>query len=457
MTRSRRPFPDSPVALPPNLQFVLALSPSVMTLGLDHMRALMERVGHPERRFRSVLVAGTNGKGSTTTMLAAILGAHGLRTGRYTSPHVFNVAERITIDGAHASIEEMEVAAARLVPLRDEIPFSYFEALTAIAFMVFAARGVEVAVLEVGLGGRLDATNIVEPDVSIVTSISLDHRRILGDTEEQILVEKLGVSRPGVPLLVGPLPDALRAVVNDRAKRDGFPVFDLENIGRVSQVEEAFDGIAFRVETPHAEYGRVSIPFAGSHQVTNALLAIGAAERMLPALVGLGGALARAYIPGRFERVERGGRSFVIDVAHNEASLVATADHLAAFRPRDECAIVFGLMHRKELFEAPRHLLAAASCLCLIEPPSEPGSTDNAFAPHELWARYFAPLLPDSATNVMLWNPSGPRADAMRRLVRWLDRSRYSTVVATGSHRVVEDFGLLLQTSTVEEGGNTSK
>ncbi|MCI0450789.1 MAG: bifunctional folylpolyglutamate synthase/dihydrofolate synthase [Candidatus Latescibacteria bacterium] len=426
-----------------------------MTLGLDHMRALMDRLGHPEKRFRSVLIAGTNGKGSTTTMLAAILAGHGIRAGRYTSPHVFSVAERIVIDGEPASIDEMEAAAARLVPLYGEILYSYFEALTAIAFAIFAARGVEVAVLEVGLGGRLDATNVVEPEVSIVTSISLDHRRILGETEAQILAEKLGVSRPGVPLLIGPLSEALRADVDERAKRDGFPVVAPGDIGRVFNLEQSFDGLECGIQTPRADYGRVSIPFAGAHQATNALLAIGAAERILPALDGLRGALARAYIPGRFESIQRGRRSFVLDVAHNEASLIATADHLATFRPREECAIVFGLLRRKELFEAPRHLLKAASCLCLIEPPSEPGSADNAFAPHELWGHFFAPLLPDSATNVMLWNPSGPREAPMRRLMRWLDRSRYTTVVAMGSHRVVEDFGVLVQASTQEEGGNT--
>jgi dihydrofolate synthase/folylpolyglutamate synthase len=419
-----------------------------MTLGLDHMRALMARLGHPERRFRSVLIAGTNGKGSTTTMLAAILAGHGVRTGRYTSPHVFNVAERIVVDGAPASIDELEAAAARLVPLRDQIPYSYFEALTAIAFLVFAARGVEVAVLEVGLGGRLDATNIVDPEISIVTNISLDHRHILGDTEAQILVEKLGVARPGVPLLIGDLSRELRAIVNGRAERDGFPVFGPEELGRVTDVEESFDGIAFGVQTPRADYGRVGIPFAGAHQITNALLAIGAAERMLPALAGLSDALSRVYLPGRFEVIPRGSRTFVLDVAHNEASLISTANHMAAFRGRGECAIVFGLMRRKELFDAPQALLRAASCLCLIEPPSEPGSADNAFAPHELWARYFAPLLPNAATNVMLWNPSGPRDDAMRRLLAWLDRSSYSTVVATGSHRVVEDFGLQLHAAT---------
>ncbi len=456
MTRSRRPFPDSPVVLPPNLQIVLSLSPSAMTLGLDHMRALMERLDHPERRFRSVLVAGTNGKGSTTTMLAAILSAHGIRTGRYTSPHVFNVAERIVVDGVAATIDELESAAARVVPLFAEIPYSYFEALTAIAFLVFAARGVEIAVLEVGLGGRLDATNVVLPEVSIVTSISLDHRHILGETEAHILVEKLGVSRPGVPLVVGPLSDALRAIVNSHAKRDGFSVLGPDDIGRVSNLEPSFEGLQFDVQTPRADYGRVRVPFGGAHQAANAILAIGAAERMLPALDRLRGALSRAYIPGRFERIQRGRRSMVIDVAHNEASLIATADHLTAFRSREDCAIVFGLMRRKELFDAPRHLLKAASCLCLVEPPAEPGSADAAFAPHELWGRFFAPLLPNAAADVILWSPSGPRDDPMQRLMRWLDRSRFTTVVATGSHRVVEDFGLRLQTSNSEEGGNTS-
>ena len=441
MTRSRRPFPDPLIELPPNLKLILSLSPSAMTMGLDHIQALMDRLGRPERRFRSVLVAGTNGKGSTTTMIAAILSAQGLRVGRYTSPHVFRVDERIVVGDERVTIDEMEAAAARLVPLRDEIPFSYFEALTAVAFVIFAARKVDVAVLEVGLGGRLDATNVVEPDVSIVTSISIDHRRLLGDTEEKILFEKLGVARPGKPLLVGGLAPALRARVDAHAAQIGFPVWGPSDLGRVTNVEEAFDGIAFDVATSRADYGRLQIGFGGPHQATNALLAIAAAERMVPRLERLDEALRAAYIPGRFECVARGARTYVIDVAHNEASLVATADHLAAFRRREDCAIVFGLMRRKELFEAPRHLIDAASCLCLIEPPGEPGSDDDAYAPHELWATAFAPLLPNSGTDVMLWNPIDSRDDPMRRLLAWLDRSRFSVIVATGSHRVVEAFG----------------
>jgi dihydrofolate synthase/folylpolyglutamate synthase len=418
-----------------------------MTLGLGNIRALMERLGHPERAFRSVLVAGTNGKGSVTTLLASILSAHGLRTGRYTSPHVFSVAERIAVDGEFVTIAEMEEAAARIVPLRDEIPYSYFEALTAVAFLVFARRGVEVAVLEVGLGGRFDATNVVEPDLSVVTSISLDHRRILGDTEEEILREKLGVSRPRRPLLVGALAPALRAVADERGTREGFPVLGPAELGRADVVEPAFDGARVAVRTPDADYGIVRVPFGGSHQAVNALLAIAAAERLTPSAASspavTAGAVADAFIPARFQCIERRGRTFVIDVAHNEAAITATADHVAAHRPRSECALVFGLLRRKELFEAPAHLVRAFGRVCLIDPGFEGHGADLAHAPHELLARYLAPCLPNAAADVMLWNRAGGADDPLARLLRWLDdpRAPVTTVVVMGSHRVVEEFG----------------
>jgi dihydrofolate synthase/folylpolyglutamate synthase len=442
MTRSRRQFPDRREPLPKNLQFVLNLSPSAMTLGLENIRALMERLGHPERTFRSVLVAGTNGKGSVTAMLASILAHHGVTTGRYTSPHVMSVAERVAIDGAFLSIDEMERAAARVASLYDEVPFSYFEALTAIAFLAFAERGVEIAVLEVGLGGRFDATNIVEPILSVITSISLDHRRILGDTEEEILREKLGVSRPRVPLLVGPLRPALRALVDERASRDGFPVVHADAVGSATELDAGLDGTRAVLRTSRADYGRVRIPFGGRHQVVNALLATGAAERLLPRLDRLGEGLAAARIPGRFTCVERGGRTFVFDVGHNEAAIVATAEHVMAFRPRESCTLVFGLLRRKELFESPRHLVRAFARVCLIEPPAPRGTTDLAYAPHEMLANHFAPCLPNAATDVMLWNRAAENDDPLARLLRWLDdeRSPASTVVVMGSHRVVEEF-----------------
>ena len=174
-----------------------------MTLGLGNIRALLARLGHPERTFKPAVIAGTNGKGSVTAMLASILGRNGHRVGRFISPHVYSVTERVSVDGAPVSVDEMEAAAGRVAALRDELTFSYFEALTAIAFLIFADLGVDYAVLETGLGGRFDATNAVEPVVTVITGISLDHRRILGDSEEEILREKLGITRRGVPLLIG--------------------------------------------------------------------------------------------------------------------------------------------------------------------------------------------------------------------------------------------------------------
>jgi dihydrofolate synthase/folylpolyglutamate synthase len=337
----------------------------------------------------------------------------------------------------------LESAAARISSLRDEIPYSYFEALTAIAFLIFAERGVEVAALEVGLGGRFDATNIVSPTASIITSISLDHRRILGDTEEAILGEKLGITRPGVPLFVGALKPHLMDLVHERGRRDGFPVHELSDIGSAAIVQESLRGLEIDLRTARSDYGRVSVPFAGSHQAANALLAIAAAETLLPRIDHARVAFEHAFIAGRFQVIERAGRTFILDIAHNEEALLATAAHLAQFAPREDVLLIFGLLRRKELFDAPVHLLKAAGALCLVEPESEPGSTDTAFAPPELLQHFFLRHLPDAATDVILWNRRHASDDSLARLAERLKRAGdpHRVVVAVGSHRVVQDFG----------------
>jgi dihydrofolate synthase/folylpolyglutamate synthase len=424
-----------------------------MTLGLGNIQALLARLGNPERSFRSIVVAGTNGKGSVTSMLASILDRNGFEVGRFTSPHVYSVTERVCLDGEPVSMELMERAAAAVVELADELTFSYFEAITAIAFLIFAERAVDYAVLETGLGGRFDATNAVEPVLSVITGISLDHRRILGDSEEEILREKLGITRPGVPLLTGRLAPGLSEIVSEKAFRDGFPVYAVDDLGAVTPQGAAPDSNVVHLETPVADYGQLELPFPGAHQGGNALLAVAAAERIRLPLEHVSAALAGAYLPGRFESVEpddfwlAGGDSaaeekrFILDVAHNDQALVAAVDHLARTSPREHNALVLGLMRRKELFEFPGRVAAAVGRVYVVQPDG-----GDALTPAELAVKYLNTCFGDSGTDVMLCNKPDVQTvgnDYWMRLITQLTRpaNPCTQILVTGSHHVVDQFG----------------
>jgi dihydrofolate synthase/folylpolyglutamate synthase len=423
-----------------------------MTLGLGNIRALLERLGNPERRFRSIVIAGTNGKGSVTAMLASILSYNGYHVGRFISPHVYSVTERVSIDGDPVSIDEMERAAERVASLRDELTFSYFEAITAIAFLLFAERGVEYAVLETGLGGRFDATNAVEPDLSIITGISLDHRRILGDSEEEILREKLGVTRPKVPLLVGRFSRPLRVIVEEKSQRDAFPVLSLDDLGTTGSGASTASSSGFfttcvEVSTQQADYGAIDLPFPGDHQAANALLAIGAAERIAGRLRNVPEALSETYLPGRFETVEAAGKTFVLDVAHNDQALSAAVAHLSRCSPREDNALVLGLMRRKELFDFPRAVAPAVGRVYLVT--AEGG---DALSPAQLLEKYLYGCTNDADIDIILWNRlagAGNGDDPWLRLLDHLGRPDNPSrrILVTGSHHVVDQFGRRLFTS----------
>ncbi|MBP6444456.1 MAG: hypothetical protein KA267_10575, partial [Gemmatimonadales bacterium] len=181
--------------------------------GLDTTRALLDALGNPQRQYATIHVAGTNGKGSTASLIAEALGAAGFRVGLYTSPHLVSFRERIRVDGTPISEAAVAAWTALLQPTIVASGATFFEATTAIAFADFAARGVEIAVVEVGLGGRLDSTNVLEPLVTVVTHIALDHQRYLGDTLEAIAAEKAGIAKPGVPFVVGDPDPAIVAML----------------------------------------------------------------------------------------------------------------------------------------------------------------------------------------------------------------------------------------------------
>jgi dihydrofolate synthase/folylpolyglutamate synthase len=441
MKRSRPLFPEVPPEYPPNLSFLLSLSPSVFTLGLRNIRCLLHELGDPQNDFKAVLVAGSNGKGSVTAFLSSILKENGLRVGRYISPHVYSVTERVSIQDNPISIEQLEEYASLIAPLHGKIRFSYFEGLTAAAFLAFAQEGVDYAVLEVGLGGRFDATNVVDPVLCILTGVTLDHRKLLGDHEEEIILEKLGITRKGVPLLCGRLQENLLALVSTKARRDKFPLQTFESIGENSIEHISCGAMQVQIRTKMENHGALSLPFPGSHQADNALLAAAAAEMLLGRTENIKTALENAYLPGRFEYFPVRGKRFILDVAHNDQALLGSLSTLTAVSPAEENALVLGMMKRKEFFAFPSKVPAAAKRLYLVEPEDK-----DACSPQELLARIGLNNLKSTGMDVMVINADWKKGEGERFLDHLLDPLLpLRTILITGSHRTVELFGKLLE------------
>lgn len=318
-----------------------------MKLGLDVERALCERLGRPQDGFLSIHVAGTNGKGSVSAMLASVLKAAGLRTGLYTSPHLVRFNERVRVNGAAlddaALVKLMQRVeqAARDVIAGGERDATFFEFATALAFEHFREEKVQVAVLETGMGGRLDATNVVTPVVSVITSIGLDHQQYLGDTMEKIASEKAGIIKEGRPVVCGPLDAGPMAVVRDATRARHAPLLLAAESVVVRRTGQDLDGQRVTIETEDESISRVRLPLLGEHQLANCATAVATLmkfrdETGLP--VGADAVrrgLAEVHWPARCQVVGR-NPPLVIDGAHNaEAAraLVHTLDDLRGRRP----------------------------------------------------------------------------------------------------------------------------
>jgi dihydrofolate synthase/folylpolyglutamate synthase len=307
--------------------------------GLERTERMLEAVGRPHTRFRSVHIGGTNGKGSVAAMMDTVLRASGLRTGLYTSPHLCSFRERVQVAGAAIGERELVAAAARLWPVITRESASFFEATTAIAFLALAEAEVEVAVVEVGLGGRLDSTNVIRPEVTALTNVALDHVQLLGPTVESIAREKAGIIKRGVPVVTGEAGPIPLAIFQAAADACGTSLFALAP-DDVGGVETDRHGTTLTVRTD--AWGRLAVwvPLAGRHQAANAALAVRALER-LPADLRPGpdvvrSGLARVRWPGRLQIESAAGRRWVFDVAHNLAgvhALTAAMAELALPRP----------------------------------------------------------------------------------------------------------------------------
>ena len=351
----------------------LAQTPS-HKFDLAHMRTLLGALEHPERRFPGVLIAGTNGKGSTAATLAAMLQASGLRTGLYTSPHLLRINERIRIDGEEISDDDFALlhdvvdrTAERLVG-EGELPWhpSFFEMLTAIAFEYFTRRKVEIAVLEVGMGGRLDATNVIAPRVSVITDISLDHEKFLGTTVGEIAREKAGIIRPGGVVVTLPQqPQANDVIGNTILDLGARVVSAVPHVPPLSPGSSQYFG-----RYPLQVMGRqilVDTPLVGRHQLRNVALAIAAAEELskqgfaiTPKSIELG--IRQTRWPGRFQVLAAQGDTpeYVFDAAHNPAGAWALRSTLSACYEDRRLLFVFGAMRDKAIGEMAEILFPLA-------------------------------------------------------------------------------------------------
>jgi dihydrofolate synthase/folylpolyglutamate synthase len=360
-----------------------------MKFGLETIAKLCAALDHPERAFESIVIAGTNGKGSVTVMVETALRAAGHRTARYTSPHLVRLEERFVVDGQEVDTGSLRSAVARVQEAVESMersgaldaPPTFFECATAAAFELFRREGVEIAVLEVGLGGRLDATNVVTPIAAAITSIDFDHQAQLGDTLDAIAREKAGVIKPGIPVVCGPLPpDAERAIKEVSVERGAWMVRAADAVRMPERADGTID-----VGTSLRQLNGVRLALSGRHQQENAAVAVALLDVIAGGGIAVPDSAVRAGLslavwPARLERFRVDGTDVLLDAAHNPAGARALAVYLEAIGWTN-VTLLFGALQDKDV----RRMLEPLAPLCAAVVCTTAPST-RAFAAEELAA-----------------------------------------------------------------------
>ena len=380
------------------LRFILSREMFGMKLGLENISGLLDKMDNPQNKFRSIHIAGTNGKGSTAAYIDSILRQAGYKTALFTSPHLVDFRERIKVNGALINegyitrfIEENRTLIARK-------KITFFEVCTALGFSYFADRKVDIAVIETGLGGRLDATNTLRPLLSIITDISYDHTDILGNTLPKIAFEKAGIIKELVPVLIGILPSSARKVIEKTARQRSASLAtvsarDFSRSGGNFLFDYHRDGLTLKDL-------RSSLP--GNHQMTNAAVAIQAAVMLggsgfRVSRVDIRRGLENTYWPGRFQIVRRRGKPVVIlDVGHNPAGAGAMAACFREMFPRRKADMVIGLVNTKDLRGTIKPLIPIVRRVAVarLDTPrtASPKEIASLFDRKVSWVRTFASL-----------------------------------------------------------------
>lgn len=365
-----------------SLEYLYSLEKSGIVLGLDNISWLLGLLENPEQCFSSIHVGGTNGKGSVVSMLTDILKSSGYRTGMYTSPHLVDFKERIRVDGEHIRDEEVVELTDRIRKLvtkgNNPHPFSFFDFTTAMAFLYFKEKAADWAVVEVGLGGRLDSTNAIHPAASIITNVDMDHMEYLGDNIPQIAAEKAGIIKAGVPVVTGASGEALR-VIREKAE-DKSQVFVLGEDFSYEKLDDqcmSYQGITWTFE-------EINVGLQGDHQLSNAALALCAAELLSQSgarlsLAAIRTALSTVKWPGRLEMVAQ-DPPMLLDAAHNPHGARSLAAFLKAHYADKRIILVFGVMKDKDWKEILNLLLPLVYDIILTRPTIERAASPEVLA-----------------------------------------------------------------------------
>jgi dihydrofolate synthase/folylpolyglutamate synthase len=368
----------SPAAAAPDyaraLDYLFARTTGPFKFGLDRTIALLDALGNPQRDFPALHIAGTNGKGSSVATAEAILRAKGLRVGAYTSPHLVDFRERIVVDGQYIPERDVVDFVERWTPTVEKIGATFFEATTALAFAHFAAREVDIALIETGLGGRLDSTNVIDPVAAGVTTIDYDHTEYLGDTLEKIAAEKAGIYKPGRPAVIGEHDASLRAVLADHARKAGAnPIRVVADECAIDDLSVGPSGTSFTLDALGSR-ARLQTPLPGRHQAQNVAFALTLLDAAGPAfastLAEAAGALGSIRIAGRFQRSGK----YIFDVAHNPEGAEVLARTLEAVQPQMPIVALFSVLADKDWRQMLRTLSGAVSRFVLTTAPTAPAN-----------------------------------------------------------------------------------
>lgn len=408
--------------------------------GLERVRAVLRTIGSPEHGWVSLHLAGTNGKGSAAAMAAAVLEAAGWKVGLFTSPHLVDVSERILWRGRPAPTDVVDACADMVREAADRVGATYFESLTAVAFLAFAELGAERVVAEVGMGGRLDATNILIPAACAITSISLDHANELGRTPRAIATEKAGILKRGVPAVLGPLPRSARRAVEKRARELRATLFRLGREARLEDVQVDAEGTSFLYRSKLRPKGwRLRIPLAGAHQARNAAVALllleAAGEAAEEAEVRMG--LSGVRWPGRFQVLRHPEGTWVLDGAHNPAAMSALSSTLAAVDLPKPAVFVLSILDDKPWRAMLRALPAELHAVILTVAASAPA--ERSWDPRAASRALRAAGGPGRAEGASRTPRVEIEPDLDRAMMLARELAGNGTVVVAGSFTVVGD------------------